>query len=172
VIRFFLPIPFAFMYGAYKRKLQFVRNHPRDCKQCGKPLTKLDEQADDQFLSKGQLLEEALKSVDYDVWKCSSCNAAERLSYISENSKYKSCPKCDTHAFYQVHDRVIHAATTSSSGEGERKHSCKFCGHHEIQRYTIARIETSSSSTSGGSSSSGGSWGGGSSGGGGASSSW
>ena len=172
VMRFLLPVPFAFLYGGYKRKLDLVRNHPRDCQQCGKPLAKLDETADDNFLSKGQLLEESLKSVDYDVWKCSSCNAAEKLSYINEDSKFGACPKCSTRAYHEISDRVIRAATTSSSGEGEQKHACKFCGHQTVRRYTIARIETSSSSSGSSSSSSGGSWGGGSSGGGGASSSW
>jgi uncharacterized protein len=170
-MRFVLPLPFAFLYGSYKRKMEEIRNHPRDCSQCGKPLTKLDEQKDDEFLSKGQRLEESLKSVDYDVWKCSACNAAEKLSYINENSKYSGCPKCQIHAYYEVSDRVIRAATTMSSGEGEEKHACKHCGHQNVRRYTIARIEQSSSS-GGSSSSSGGSWGGGSSSGGGAGSSW
>jgi uncharacterized protein len=171
-MRFLLPLPFAFLYGSYKRKMAEIRNHPRDCNECGKPLTKLDEQRDDEFLSKGQRLEESLKSVDYDVWKCSGCNAAEKLSYINENSKYSGCPKCQFYAYYEVSDRVIRAATTSSSGEGEEKHACKHCGHQNVRRYTIARIEESSSSSGGSSSSSGGSWGGGSSSGGGAGSSW
>lgn len=171
VLRFVMPIPFAFLYGSYKNKLESVRNHPRNCSQCGAPLTKLDENKDDALLSKGQLLEETLKSVDYDVWKCTSCNAAEKLSYINENSKYDACPKCSIRAYYEVSDRTIRSATTSSEGEGEQRHACKHCGHQNVRRYSIARIQESSSSSSS-SSSSGGSWGGGRSGGGGASSSW
>lgn len=168
-MRFLFPVPFAFMYGRFKKRMQFFRDHPRNCKQCGKPLAKLDEISDDVFLSKAQLLEEGLKSVDYDVWKCSACNAADMLTYINPSSKFLECPGCKVRSYFRVSDSVIRAATTSSEGEGEEIHSCKFCGERNVRRYSIARIQRSSSS---GSSSSGGSWGGGSSGGGGASSSW
>jgi uncharacterized protein len=181
-MRFLFPIPFAFMYGDYKKRMQFFRDHPRNCKQCGSPLSKLDEGADDEFLSKGQLLEEGLKSVDYDVWKCPACNAADKLTYINPSSKYSACPKCKVHAYFKVSDSVIRAATTSSEGTGEEIHGCKYCGERNVRRYSIARVQQSSTSSgsssssggssSGSSSSSGGSWGGGSSGGGGASSTW
>lgn len=169
-LRFFIPLPFAFLYNGFKSKMEFFRNHPRNCRQCGKPLQKLSEKADDQFLSKGELMEEGLKSVDYDVWRCGACNAADKLSYVNAKSKYESCPKCATRTYYLESDRVIRAATTMSEGSGERIHLCKYCKTRNVDRYTIAKIEQSSSSSSGGSS--GGSWGGGSSGGGGASSSW
>jgi uncharacterized protein len=169
-MRFLFPLPFAFMYGSFRKRMQFFRDHPRDCRQCGKPLSKLNELADDEFLSKSQLLEEGLKSVDYDVWKCSSCNAADKLTYINPSSKYAECPKCKVRSYYKVSDSVVRAATTMSEGVGEEVHNCKFCNTRAVRRYTIAKVTTSSSS--GSSSSSGGSWGGGSSSGGGASSSW
>ncbi|HYC84136.1 MAG TPA: TPM domain-containing protein [Chryseosolibacter sp.] len=169
-LRFIFPIPFAFLYSGYKRKMQFLRDHPRDCKQCGKPLLKLDEKSDDAFLTKAQLMEEALHSVDYDVWKCGACNAADKLTYTNRGSKYEPCPKCQARTYYRVSNSVVRPATTVSEGAGEEIHACKFCGHRNVRRYTIARIQKSSSSSSSGSS--GGSWGGGSSGGGGASSRW
>ncbi|HYG02254.1 MAG TPA: TPM domain-containing protein [Chryseosolibacter sp.] len=169
-LRFFIPVPFAFMYRSFKNKMDFFRNHPRDCHQCGKPLQKLNEQADDQFLSKAELMEEGLKSIDYDIWRCSACNAADKLSYVNAKSKYETCPKCSARTYYLQSDKVIRAATTSSTGLGEKIHICKYCKNRNVDRYTIAKVESSSSSSSGGSS--GGSWGGGSSGGGGASSSW
>jgi uncharacterized protein len=171
VMRFFFPLPFAFMYAGFKNKMQFYRDHPRNCKQCGKSLTKLDENSDDTFLTKSQLLEETLKSVDYDIWKCSSCNAAEKLSYINASSQYSECPSCKARAYHSVSNRTISSATTSSSGTGEEVHACKACNTRNVRRYTIPKLSSSSSSSSGGSSS-GGSWGGGRSSGGGASSGW
>lgn len=170
-LRFFLPLPFAFLYSGFKRKMDSIRNHPRDCNQCGQPLHKLDENADNDQLSKGQLMEETLKSVDYDVWRCRACNASEKLAYLNADSKYTDCPKCSTRTYYLQSDRTVRSATTSSEGTGEKIRHCKFCNNRNVETYTIARIQESSSS-SGGSGSSGGSWGGGSSGGGGASSSW
>jgi uncharacterized protein len=171
-MRFVFPIPFAFLYGSYKRKMIFFRDHPRECKECGKALIKLDENKDDNYLSKGQVREEQLKSVDYDVWECTGCYNTETLIYPTPGSKYATCPKCNFKTQYKVSSRTIRAATESSAGVGEETRSCKFCNHQAITKYTIAKITRSSSSSSSGSASSGGSWGGGSSGGGGASSSW
>lgn len=169
-MRFIFPIPFAFLYGAYKQRMLFFRNHPRDCRQCGTVLTKLEEHADDKFLSKGQITEENLKSVDYDVWLCKACNASESLIYPNANSKYTACPKCSFKTFHVVSNRTLRSATEYSEGQGEEIKACKHCAHRDIRKYSIAKIVKSSSSSS--SSSSGGSWGGGSSSGGGASSSW
>jgi uncharacterized protein len=157
-------------YPLYLRRMTYYRNHPRDCEKCGKPVHKLDERADDAYLSKEKVFEEGLKSVDYDVWLCDHCGTYFELMYPNRSSKYSHCPKCKTKAWYLKSNRTIESPTTSSSGTGEKVHECKFCSHQVVSTYTIAQLSDSSSSDSGGSS--GGSFGGGSSGGGGASSSW
>lgn len=166
----FFPLPFLIHYPLYLRRMTYYRNHPRDCEKCGKPVHKLDERADDAYLSKEKAFEEGLKSVDYDVWLCDHCGTYFELMYPNRSSKYSHCPKCKTKAWYLKSNRTIESPTTSRSGKGEKVHECKFCGHQVVSTYTIARLSESSSSSSGGSS--GGSFGGGSSGGGGASSSW
>lgn len=169
----FFPFPVLFHYFHYKSRIRYFRDHPRDCKKCGKPVRKLDELADDKYLTKEKVFEEGLKSVDYDVWLCDSCGNYFELMYPNKSSKYSHCPKCKTRAYYLKSNRTIESPTTSSTGTGEKTYECKFCNHVAVATYTIARIsESSSSSGGGGSSSSGGSFGGGSSGGGGASSSW
>jgi uncharacterized protein len=171
-MRFLFPIPFAFLYGNYKRKMLFFREHPRECKYCGRTLTRLDENKDDDYLTKGQIREEQLKSVDYDVWVCDGCNAEETVIYPNLSSKYSTCPKCNFKTFTRLSSRTLRSATESSEGVGEETKACKFCNHQTTTKYSIARITRSSSGSGSSSSSSGGSWGGGSSGGGGASSSW
>ncbi len=165
------PIPFLPHYFLYKRRMTFYRNHPRNCNKCGKPARKMDEQADDTYLSKEKIFEEGLKSMDYDVWLCDSCGTYFELVYQNKSSKYSACPKCKTHAYYQKSNRTLVSPTESSSGKGEKTNECKFCGHVVVSTYSIARL-TSSSSSGGSGGSSGGSFGGGSSGGGGSSSSW
>jgi uncharacterized protein len=172
VMRFFFPVPLMFLYPAYKKRMQFFRDHPRNCKHCEASLSKLDEKADDVFLSSGQLKEEELRSVDYDVWHCGHCKNYERLMYVSPNTKYEACPKCKFYALKWVSDRTIQSATEYSEGTGEEIKECKFCQHRNVRTYSIPKITRSSSSSGGSSSSSGGSWGGGRSSGGGASSSW
>src|SRR5687767_6250961 len=36
MIAIFIPIPFALMAPAYRKRMKFLREHPRDCAQCGK----------------------------------------------------------------------------------------------------------------------------------------
>jgi len=171
------PFPFFFYFFYHLLRKRIYRNHARACKQCQGEMRKLSEKDEDEYLTANMQMEESLKSVDYDVWKCKLCESVEMWHYLSRHSKYEVCPKCKTIAYYRSGNRTITSATYSASGKGEETFNCKFCGHTKVSTYTIARLvrSTSSGSSSGSSfssSSGGGSWGGGSSGGGGASSSW
>lgn len=171
------PLPFAFYFFYHLARKRIYRNHPRKCKQCQCAMHKLNDKKEDEYLSDGQKVEESLRAVDYDVWKCEACQAIEMWFYLNRHSKYEPCPKCNTIAYHSTNKRTVVSATYSSSGSGEESHACKFCKHQAKSSYTIAQltrsVSTSGSSSSGGSSSSsGGSWGGGRSSGGGASSSW
>jgi uncharacterized protein len=168
------PLPFVFYFFYHLTSKRMYRNHPRNCKQCQGAMHKLNDKDEDEYLSEGQQMEEKLRSIDYDVWKCSSCASVEFWFYLNQKSQYEHCPKCKTMAFYSVSKRTVVSATYSASGSGEELHACKYCGHEKKSSYSIAQLVTSSSSNDVGSSSSssGGSWGGGSSGGGGASSKW
>jgi uncharacterized protein len=173
------PVPFIGIYLYVVRLTEKWRNTPRISAKTGLIMHKLSETEDDKFLKTGQLAEEKVKSVDYDVWISEEEGDILIQSYKRWFSKYSACPKCKFKTYYKVYDRVITPATYSSSGTGEKHYSCVNCGHSKTVRYTIPQktrtSSTSSSSRGGGSSwSSGGSssWGGGRSGGGGAGSSW
>lgn len=139
----------------------------------------VDEVNDDKYLDKGQIKEEHLKSRDWDVWLCHSCNNTHVLGYKAYYTSYGECPACKCIAELNEGSVTITPATYSSSGQGKTTYRCKNCGKCREVYYTIPmKTESSSSSSSGGSSwsSSGGgggsSWGGGRSGGGGAGGSW
>lgn len=179
-VALFFPFPFLFYLFYYLSKKTRLRNHPRNCQGCATPMTKLSEQQDDQFLSKSQVLEEQLKSVDYDVWYCNTCTSREILSFTNLLSRYSTCDRCNSRTYYLDRDVTLVAATYDSSGTGRKTYLCKYCGHSKNETYTIAQKVSSTSSDSSSSSSyssssdSGGSssWDGGSSGGGGSGSSW
>jgi len=178
VMALIFPIPFLGYFPFHFARRKLYRNHPRKCTLCEGSMSKLDEKQDDAYLTRSQLIEENIKSVNYDVWQCDECHATEAWHFVNRWSKYEICSKCKARAWYLVSDRTLKSPTYSSSGTGERLHQCKACGRSDRKTYTMAQLTRSSSSSSsggssyGGSSSSGGSWGGGSSGGGGASSSW
>ena len=128
----------------------------------------LPESEDDALLQEGQVAEERIGSVDYDVWKCPSCSHHFTLRYPKWVSQYEKCPQCANRT-KSSKEHVVEAATTSSSGSARVVETCAFCSFTNEYTKVLPRItqSSSSSSSSGGGSSS--SFGGGSSGGGGAS---
>jgi uncharacterized protein len=162
---FYIPVYF------YLKKLgEKLRNHPRFSKVNGKPMRKLSEEEDDRFLERGQITEEEIGSVDYDVWVTDDEDDVLILRYKSRFSKYSKCPECRFLTYFLAHSRVIRQATYSSSGQKENTYECKNCGYTHRKYITIPQKQHSSSSSGG--SSGGGSWGGGRSGGGGSGVSW
>ncbi len=183
VFAYVFPFPMFITDLFVENLLESWRNRVRFSKKTGLEMRKLSEKDDDEFLKKGQVSEEKVKSVDYDVWITDEPGDILILKYTTWFSKYSTCSRCKFKTWYLVYDKTISSATYSSSGTGEKKKACANCGHQSITRYTIPRKTRSSSSSSGGGSfsssgggsfggSGGGSFGGGSFGGGGSSSSW
>jgi uncharacterized protein len=184
----FFFIPMFFVYRAYQKKRKFFRDQPRPCKKCGKPTQKLSEKTEDEVLSSGQIAEENLGVIDYDVWKCNACGSTEILNYPNKTTNYTRCPKCNYLTYHFGSRRTVKSATYTSEGLSEEVRNCKHCGHQHIDTIAIAMLvaaasswdndssssssDSSSSSGSSSSSDSGGDWGGGDSGGGGSDSSW
>lgn len=168
-------IPYLFWYYG---KCKQLRRADRPCNKCSANMTftgnVVDEVADDQYLNKGQVKEEYLKSRDWDVWLCKSCNNAEVLGYKSFYTSYSECPACKSLTEVNEGSVTVVPATYSSSGSGKTMYRCKNCGNFRETYYTIPMKTRSSSSSSGGGGGGGGgsSWGGGRSGGGGAGGSW
>lgn len=143
---------------------RWKRYHPRLCPVDGSKMELLDEEWDDTRLQDGQIAEERLKSVDYDVWHCQNCNHVTIEAYKSWFSRYGACRSCGFRTVEGV-TTIVTPATTSSTGLKRIDYSCHHCNDSWSATHTIPRESESSSS-------SGGSFGGGSSSGGGASGSW
>lgn len=150
----------------YRLFRKWKRNKPRICPVDGTKMQKLGEANDDAYLKEGEQVEERLKSVDYDVWVCQSCDHRTVEAYKSWFSKYGACRTCQFKTL-EGDSTIVTSATTSSTGLKRVDYHCKNCDDRYHTHVTIPRKSESSSSSS----SSGGS-GGGSSSGGGASGSW
>jgi uncharacterized protein len=146
------------------------RYRRRLCPQCQTRMTVLGEAEDDAFLQEGQVAEERVHSVDYDVWRCPSCAYTFTLRYARWISPHSKCPQC-AYRTKTSSQRTIVRATTTSEGEAVVTEKCAFCSFTLEYKKVLPKLPESSSSSS--SSYSGGdggsSFGGGSSGGGGAS---
>ena len=66
----FIPGGIASMFAAIFGMARWRRNRPRKCPRCGRQMHRLSESEDDAQLEPGQIVEERLKSIDYDVWEC------------------------------------------------------------------------------------------------------
>lgn len=142
---------------------RWQRNRPRRCPHDGSKMERMEEEWDDKFLQPGQITEETLKSVDYDVWQCMRCDHQTIEAYKRWWSRYGACRSC---GFKTVESdtTILEYATTSSTGLKRIDYNCKHCNDSWSLRKVIPRKTESSSSSSGSS--------GGSSSGGGASGSW
>jgi len=151
-----------------------------NCRPCGTKRALLSERADNAHLEGGEIKEEKLGSVDYEVYVCPLCSSVAIDRVGKWFSGYSKCKEC-RYKTLKVTTRTLSAATRSSTGRARVTKDCKHCSYNHSYTKVIPRLpdpSTSSSSStsgwssSGGSSSGGSSFGGGSSGGGGASSSW
>jgi uncharacterized protein len=142
------------------------RYRRRNCPQCHTRMSLLSDSDDDELLEKGQVAEERIGSVEYDVWKCPACSHHFTLRYAKWLSSHEKCPQCSNRTKSST-ESVVTAATTSASGSALVLEKCAFCSFTNEYTKTLPRITQSSSSSSG--SSGGSSFGGGRSGGGGAS---
>ncbi|HWI19588.1 MAG TPA: TPM domain-containing protein, partial [Vicinamibacterales bacterium] len=101
--------------GGFATYRRWQRSRRRNCPQCHTRMTRLSDSEDDELLAKGQIAEERIGSVDYDVWKCPSCSHHFTLRYAKWLSTYAKCPQCSNRTKSST-ETVISAATTSSSG--------------------------------------------------------
>lgn len=172
------------IYGVYitilkKNKLKKYRYARRYSRVNGKLLILQNEWAENHFLKEAQILEEKLKSTEYDVWVTEDHSDVLILEYQGSSRAYSDCKKCNYKTFGRHNTRIIKNATYTSSGKKEEIYLCKNCHYSESEIIYIPKLVKSSSSSSSSSSwssssssSSSSSWGGGSSGGGGAGVSW
>lgn len=155
------------------------RYRPRKCPACTRRMQRLVESEDDAHLEPGQLAEERVGSIDYDVWKCPACGHHLTLRYPTWSGDGSQCPQC-RHWTVVRSETVVDPPTTRASGRAQVDEKCAFCNYaHQYTKVLPRYADTNSSSGSSWSSgsgssggSSGGSFGGGRSGGGGASRSY
>ncbi len=156
------PIGFFLLRGVRA----ILRRRPRRCPNDGTWMIWLSEKDDDQYLFQGQVVEETLKSVDYDVWLCPECDHAHVIRRGKWVNSYEKCPRCDFHTL-KTHTTVISMPSEYVSGEARDDHYCVHCDESWSATRRLPQVpkRRSTSSSSGG-------FGGGSSSGGGASGRW
>ena len=122
----------------------------RRCAACRVQMLALDELADDAHLSAGQVSEERIGSVDYEVLICPGCQASKTLVHKRWFSGRHRCPACSFRTSSRS-SRTLRHATYDSTGLVEITESCAHCQRKDVQTRTTprrTRPSTSSSSSS------------------------
>ncbi|MCL5244664.1 TPM domain-containing protein [Cellulophaga sp. 20_2_10] len=182
---FLFPFPLWGMSTTIKTRLKQYRYDPRFSKVNGKPLILLSSKNERNFLKEGEIIEENIHSVDYDVWATDDKSDILILKYDGNSSrKYSKCNQCNYKTKGKTRSNVRIRPNYDREGERIDFYECKNCNDKTSEVVVVAKLvressRSSSSSSSSGSSfssssssSSSSSFGGGRSGGGGSGVSW
>lgn len=139
--------------GNLERRLDILRNTPRECPYCaeqgkkGQLMRKLSEEEEDDYLTAEQIAEEAdtgQHSADFDVWLCGNGDPAGRPHFrVEEYFSYLhaiECPKCNNFTMKIAREEVTHAPTPWLPGQKSRHYRCNICSHRERQILDIPRL--------------------------------
>lgn len=126
----------------FRRWVNDLRNGTHACPNCSHAMKKLDEEADNAYLTPAQDMEEKVNSVDYDVWLCPECGETDIYAFDQQGSTMHECAKCHARTSRLTRDRVMARPTTQSQGLGVREYTCLNCGHVTQMPYKIAKLAT------------------------------
>jgi len=126
---------------------RYARYHKRRCPSCQTTMIRLDEVSDDVHLDSGQKVEELLQSVDYDVWKCPTCNFHTLQGYNRWASGFGQCPKCNYRTL-KTDSQTISQPTYTSTGEKRITRDCRHCKYHTAERVTLPMLTRTEDTTS------------------------
>lgn len=141
-------VVWALYYGLYYR-----RHMSRKCSHCKTKMSRLSENDDDAYLELGAQLEEIVGSVNYDVWKCSTCERYKIVRFDKWFSGYGACRSCGYKTLESVR-AIESSATEHTTGRARITYKCETCDFKEVKYETIPRITPADHSSSSFSSSS------------------
>lgn len=113
------------------------RNAPHKCSRCGHAMNKIDEVHDNDYLDRGQDLEERIGSVDYDVWRCPECGETEIEQYVQSGTPFRMCDRCGHYTMRLSGAHILRRPTATSKGIGEKVYTCLNCGNTRREKYEI-----------------------------------
>lgn len=148
------------------------------CPDCHTPMQLVDEEHDNDYLTRAQDIEEQVGAVDYDVWRCPTDGSTEIIPYVQRSSAFTECPVCHARTYHVISDRITRQPSTISTGTRAITRKCLNCGHEDTEWKTIPKVAPviiaggGGGGRSGGGGFGGGSFGGGFTAGGGASGGW
>ena len=124
------------------KKLRKYRYTPRISPKTGKKMKLLSEEEEDVHLSEGQIAEEDVLSVDYDVWIDEETGYTKVEKYVGK-SLHEVCPSCHYHTLKVMKEEIIESPTETQEGQLMKHYQCDLCGYKAKKPFTVAKLEES-----------------------------
>lgn len=121
-----------------ERRLTRLRTKPRTSP-AGNVMRKLREDEEDAHLEPSQIAEEAVHSIDYDVW-VDEKTGYERVEKYFSYQRAEECPECGYFTFAIVREEIAQAPTDDENGLLIKHLECKYCEHRESREVVVARL--------------------------------
>jgi uncharacterized protein len=118
----------------------YARRAPRRCPECSGALRWLPEEQEAGILKAGENAEQALGSVDYDVWHCGKCSRSAVVPQPKFQPGAAACPKC--HRKTLTHRTLLDEAPTLwAAGWASEVKECQNpdCDYREEERRELQR---------------------------------
>ena len=113
-----------------EKRLNKLRHIPRKNPDNGNVMKLMSEEDEDQYLTPEMIEEEAIHSIDYDVWLDESTGYTKIEKYDG-SSLAVECPSCGYRTLRVENEEVIKSATVDEKGELLNYYKCSYCGHKE-----------------------------------------
>ena len=140
---FFGPLAAVAALGAVALLFWF-RSRRRRCGECRVRMLPLSELEDDRFLQPGQIREEQIGAVNYEVLVCPSCQKQRIIRHSRWFSGFSDCPQCGNKTL-SSESTIIAQPTYTSPGERLIKRRCHHCSHRAEHTQVIPMREHSTS---------------------------
>lgn len=141
IISYFLCFGMIRIYypGNVERRLRKLRDKPR-ISPAGNVMRKLSEEEEDAHLEPQQIRDEAVHSIDYDVW------IDEKTGYTRIEKYYnyqhaERCPECGYYTMKISREEVEKPSTEKERGILLQHFECSYCDHREIHSVRIAKLD-------------------------------
>jgi len=125
--------------GNVERRLRKLRDKAR-ISPAGNEMRKLSEEEEDAHLEPGQIRDEAIHSIDYDVWIYDKTGYTRIEKYYNYQHA-ESCPECGYCTMKIDREEIEKAPTEKERGVLLQHYECSYCNHREIHSVKIAKLE-------------------------------
>jgi hypothetical protein len=122
--------------GNVEKRLQRLRETPR-ISPSGNVMRKLSEAEEDAHLDPGQIEDEAIHSIDYDVW-IDDATGFTRIEKYYNYQHAEACPECGYYTMKIEEEEIQVMPTATERGLLHQHYHCSYCEHREVHAVRLA----------------------------------